>query len=159
VDYLDSKDIIWARSAKRDSISRCSIAWSRRKRLSAVDPILDVAERTKDARMRERLLDVLLPLGDDIGAHLVRRIEGARAEMRRDLFLLLGKLKNIPQGFDARGSCCTRTARSDANGPTAAEVRRDAGTGIVAGVTDTGRTRGLLRIAGRAGKRLLARAP
>jgi len=130
----------------------------RRKRLSAVDPILDVAERTKDARMRERLLDVLLPLGDDIGAHLVRRIEGARAEMRRDLFLLLGKLKNIP-----RVRCHAVPAAHGRRGPnakrsTAAEVRRDAGTGDRRGCDDTDERAVLLRIAGRAGKRLLARA-
>src|SRR6185436_1396766 len=31
---------------------------------------------------------------------LVRRIDGARADLRRDLFLVLGKLQNVPPGFD-----------------------------------------------------------
>jgi len=99
--YLDSKDILWAALNE----ARIDIAvverLVRRKRLSAVEAILDVAEPLKDSRLREKLFDLLLPLGDDIGPFLARRIEGTRAEVRRDLFLLLGKLKNIPPAFDA----------------------------------------------------------
>lgn len=98
--YLDSKDILWAALGEAridlDVLERLV----RRKRLSAVDPILDVAERTPDARAREKLLDVLLSLGDEIGPHVARRIEVSRADFRRDLFLLVGKLQRIPDGFD-----------------------------------------------------------
>lgn len=99
-EYLDSKDILWAAlgEARIDMVVLERLV--RRKRLSAIDPVLDVAERTRDARARERLLDVLLVLGDDVGPYLARRLEGARADMRRDLFLMLGKLRNVPGGFD-----------------------------------------------------------
>jgi hypothetical protein len=39
-------------------------------------------------------------LGSDAGPFLARRIEGSRPELRRDLFLLLGKLPTVPEGFD-----------------------------------------------------------
>jgi len=136
--YLDSHDILWA------ALSEARLDFSvleklvGRKRLSAVDPVLDVVERTKDARTRERLLDVLVPLGDDIGPYVARRIEGTRADLRRDLFLLLGKLKNMPEGFE--------TSRFLLH--TDAAVRREAvrlllkfvetrEQAIIAGVTDT----------------------
>jgi hypothetical protein len=98
--YLDSHDILWA------ALSEARIDFAvlerivKRKQLSAVDPVLDLVEGTKDSRQRERLLDVLQELGDDVGPLVARRIEGARAEMRRDFFLFLGKLKNIPEDFD-----------------------------------------------------------
>lgn len=98
--YLDSNDILWSALSE----ARIDLAVLRRlvqrKRLSAVEPILDVVERTKDQRTREQLLEVLAGLGDDVGPFLVRRIEGARAELRRELFLMLGKLTRIPEGFD-----------------------------------------------------------
>lgn len=136
--YLDSHDIIWA------ALSEARIDFAvlerivRRKRLSAADPVLDAAEKTKDSRLRERLLDVLTELGDDVGPYIVRRIEGTRADLRRDLFLLLGKLKNVPEGFDVSRYLLH----------TDAQVRREAvrlllkfvetrEQAIVAGVTDT----------------------
>jgi len=97
---LDSRDILWA------ALSEARIDFAvlerivKRKRLSSVDPILDVVEKTKDSRVRERLLDVIADLGDDVGPYIVRRIEGTRADLRRDMFLILGKLKNVPEGFD-----------------------------------------------------------
>ena len=100
-EYMDSKDILWAAlsEAKIDFgvLERIVL----RKRLSAVEPILDEVEKARDTRLREKFLDLLLKLGDEIGPNIVRRIEGARSDMRRDLFLLLGKLPNIPEGFDA----------------------------------------------------------
>ena len=99
-EYLDSHDILWSAlgEARLDLAVIGRIV--QRKRLSAVDPILDVAERTKDGRVRERLLEPLLELGDEVGPFVVRRIEGTRSDLRRDLFLMLGKLKTIPEGFD-----------------------------------------------------------
>lgn len=99
-EQLDSKGILWSALTEARIDLGVLERLVRRKRVSAIDPILDVAERTKDTRARERLLDVLLTLGDDIGPYLARRLEGARSDVRRDLFLMLGKLKNVPQGFD-----------------------------------------------------------
>lgn len=98
---LDSRDILWA------ALTEARIDYAvlerivRRKRLSAIEPILDVAERTKDQRQREKLLDLLQELGDEIGPSIAQRLEVTRSDFRRDLFLVLGKLKNIPEGFDA----------------------------------------------------------
>jgi hypothetical protein len=98
--YLDSHDILWAALGEARLDFAVLERVVRRKQMSAIDAILDVAERTKDQRIRERLLDMLLELGDAVGPFLVRRIEGARSELRRDLFLLLGKLPNVPEGFE-----------------------------------------------------------
>jgi len=136
--YLDSKDMLWAALSEVRLDFGVLERLLKRKRLSAVDPFLDTAERTKDARGRERLLDTLLILGDDIGPFIVRRIDGARADFRRELFLLLGKLGNVPQGFDISRFLLH----------TDAGVRREAvrlllkfvetrDHAIVAGVTDT----------------------
>ena len=99
--YLDSHDILWAAltEARLDFAVLERIV--RRKRLSAADPILDVAERTKDQRTRERLQELLASMGDDVGPYILRRLEGSRADMRRELFMILGKLSNLPAGFDA----------------------------------------------------------
>jgi hypothetical protein len=98
--YMDSREILWSAltEAKLDFAVLQRIV--RRKGISAIDPLLDVAERAKDARTRERLLELLLTLGDDIGPFVARRIEAARPEMRRDLFLVLGKLAHMPPDFD-----------------------------------------------------------
>lgn len=136
--YLDSHDILWSALMEARIDFGVLEQLVRRKRLSAVDPVLDVVERTKDARMRERLLDVLVPLGDDIGPYIARRIDGTRADLRREMFLVLGKLKNMPAGFE--------TSRYLLH--TDAAVRREAVRlllkfvetrehAIVAGVTDT----------------------
>jgi hypothetical protein len=98
--YIDSRDIVWAALTEARIDFPVLERLVKRKGLSAADPILDVAERTKDQRTRERLLEVLVSLGDAVGPYIVRRIEGARAEQRRELFLILGKLSNIPAGFD-----------------------------------------------------------
>ena len=97
---LDSRDILWA------ALSEARIDFAvlerivRRKRLSAIEPILDVAERSKDARQRDKLLELLMELGDEIGPSIVQRLEVTRSDFRRDLFMMLGKLKNVPEDFD-----------------------------------------------------------
>ena len=98
--YLDSHDILWAALTEARIDFGVLERIVRRKKVSAVEPLLDAAERAKDIRVRERLLETMLELGDEAGLHIVRRIEGTRADMRRDLFLLLGKFANIPAGFD-----------------------------------------------------------
>jgi hypothetical protein len=98
---LDSRDILWA------ALTEARIDFSvlerivRRKRLSAIEPILDVAERSKDARQRDKLLELLAELGDDIGPYVAQRLEVTRSDFKRDLFLMLGRLKTLPEGFDA----------------------------------------------------------
>src|SRR2546423_284332 len=59
----------------------------RDRRLAAVDPVLDAVERTKDSHTRGRLLDLLVEVGDDVGPYLVKRLDAARADLRRELFL------------------------------------------------------------------------
>lgn len=99
--YLDTHGIIWA-ALTGDVIDFAVLERiARRKKLSAVEPILDAAERAKDTRTRERLLDTILELGDEVGPHVLRRLEGGRPDLRRDLFLMLGKLPNLPEGLDA----------------------------------------------------------
>jgi hypothetical protein len=98
--YLDSHDILWAALSEARLDFAVLERIIRRKRLSAIEPVLDTAERTRDSRLRERLLDMLLELGDEIGTIIVRRLEGSRPDFRRDLFLLLGKLKAPPQELD-----------------------------------------------------------
>jgi hypothetical protein len=98
--YLDSHDILWTALGEARIDLAVLTRLVRRKRVSAIDPILDTVERTKDSNVREQLLETLLELGDDIGPYLVRRLDTARADLRRDLFLLLGKLKRIPTDFD-----------------------------------------------------------
>ncbi|HUR83632.1 MAG TPA: hypothetical protein VM733_22940, partial [Thermoanaerobaculia bacterium] len=97
---LDSRDILWA------ALTEARIDFSvlerivRRKRLSAIEPILDVAERSKDPRQRDKLLELLMELGDEIGPSIAQRLEVTRSDFKRDLFMVLGKLKNLPEGFD-----------------------------------------------------------
>jgi len=98
--YLDAHGIIWSALTEANINFDILERITKRKRLSAIEPILDAAERARDAKTRERLLDVLLSLGDEIGPVVVRRLEAARPDLRRDLFLLLGKLPNLPAGFD-----------------------------------------------------------
>ena len=135
---LDSRNVLWAALSEARLDFAVLERLMRRKKLSSVDAILDVAERTKDSRQRERLLEMLVELGDDIGVYLVRRLEAARSDYRRDLFLTLGKLKTIPEGFDVSRFLLH----------TDASVRREAirlllkfvetrEQAIVAGVTDT----------------------
>jgi hypothetical protein len=98
--YLDSHDILWAALTEARLDFGVIERIVHRKRLSAVEPVLDTVEKTKDSRTRERLLDLLPELGDDVGPHIARRIEGARSDLRRELFLVLGKLKTMPPDVD-----------------------------------------------------------
>ena len=136
--YLDSHDILWAALSEARIDSGVLARLVQRKRASAIEPILDTAEKAKDSRARETLLELLLELGDEVGPYLVRRLDTARADLRRELFLLLGKLKRIPTDFD-----CSRFLLS-----TDAGIRREAirlllkyvetrDQAIVAGVTDS----------------------
>ena len=136
--HLDSRDIIWAALAEARIDFAVLERIVRRKKLSAAEPVLDAVERARDQRIRERLLDTLLELGDEIGPYLTRRLEATRPDLRRDLFLLLGKLRQIPEDFEIQRFLLHNDAA----------VRREAvrlllkfvetrEQAIVAGVTDT----------------------
>ena len=136
--YVDSREILWSALTEARLDFAVLQRLVKRKGISAVDPLLDVVERAKDARTREKLLDILLTLGDDIGPVVARRIEGTRSEVRRELFLMLGKLAHVPHDFDVSRFLLH----------TDAAVRREAvrlllkfvetrEQAIIAGVTDT----------------------
>jgi len=97
---LDSQDILWQALSETQLDLTVIERIVKRKGLSSVDPVLDVAERTKDQKTRDRFYDMLFQLGDDVGPYLARRLETARAEQRHELFLLLGRLSSVPRGFD-----------------------------------------------------------
>ena len=99
--YLDSHDELWAALAAPRIDFRAIERIVRHKRLAAIDPVLDTVERIKDSHTRERLLDLLAELGDDVGPYVVRRLDAARPDLRRALFLQLGKLNALPPDFDA----------------------------------------------------------
>jgi hypothetical protein len=97
---LEVRDVLWIALAEARLDFPLLARLMERKRMSAIEPILDVAEAS-DRATREKLLELLLPLGNDVvGQAVARRIEGASPDIRRDLFLLLGKLSTIPPGFD-----------------------------------------------------------
>src|SRR6185369_10166582 len=73
-EYLDSKDVLWAALSEAKIDFHVLERIVMRKGFSAVDPILDVAEKTRDTRLREKFLELLLKLGDEIGPPIVRRI-------------------------------------------------------------------------------------
>ena len=98
---LDSQDILWQALSETQMDFTVIERLVKRKGLSAVDAILDVAERAKEQKTRDRFYDMILGLGDAVGPLVAHRLETARAEQRRELFLLLGRLSSAPRGFDA----------------------------------------------------------
>jgi hypothetical protein len=97
---LEARDVLWVALSEAQLDLALIERLIGRKRMSAVDPVLDVAEAS-ERPTREKLLELLLPLGGDVvGQFVARRIEGAAPDMRRDLFLLMGKLSTMPAGFD-----------------------------------------------------------
>jgi hypothetical protein len=98
---LDSQDILWQALSEAQLDLNVIERIVKRKGLSAVDAVLDVVERTTEQKTRDRFYDILLELGDAVGPSVARRLESARGEQRRELFLLLGRLSSVPRGFDA----------------------------------------------------------
>jgi hypothetical protein len=97
---LDAHNVLWVALSELRFDFATIQRLVKRKQMSAVDPLLDAAEQS-DAKSRERLFEILADLGSAVGPFVARRIDGARPEIRRDLFTLLGKLSTMPDGFDA----------------------------------------------------------
>lgn len=69
----------------------------KRMRLAAVTPLLDALELSDDgSKVRERLLDLLVSIGDDVGQGIARRLPMAAAPLQRDLLSTLGRLSRLP---------------------------------------------------------------
>ncbi len=68
----------------------------KRMRLAAITPMLDALEVADDARTRERLLDLVVSVGDDTGPYLSARLPTAAAALQRDLLIALGRLSRLP---------------------------------------------------------------
>ena len=73
----------------------------RHKGLSAASPLLDTLEVTEEAKVRERLLDLLVSLGDDVRGMIADRLSTVRAALQRDYLITLGKFATLPPEFDA----------------------------------------------------------
>ncbi|MDE3173540.1 MAG: hypothetical protein KGN74_10755 [Gemmatimonadota bacterium] len=70
---------------------------AKRMRLAAVTPLLDAVETADDgSKGRERLLDLLVEIGDDVGSGIARRLPTAPAPLQRDLLSTLGRLSRLP---------------------------------------------------------------
>jgi len=72
----------------------------KRMRLAAVSAVLDALEVSDEGKTRERLLDVLVSIGDDVGSHIGRRLPTAAAPLQRDYLMTLGRLTRVPADLD-----------------------------------------------------------
>lgn len=73
----------------------------KRMRLAAVTPLLDALEVSDDgSKVRERLLDLLVGIGDDVGSAIARRLPTASAPLQRDLLSTLGRLSRLPRDLN-----------------------------------------------------------
>jgi hypothetical protein len=74
----------------------------KRMRLAAIQPLLDALEVADETKTRERMMDLLATIGDDVGPYIVERLPSARAALQREFLVALGRLSALPQGFDPR---------------------------------------------------------
>lgn len=72
----------------------------KRLRLAAITPLLDALEVTDDAKTRERLLDLVVSIGDDAGPYLAQRLPTSPAPLQRDVLITLGRLSRLPATLD-----------------------------------------------------------
>jgi hypothetical protein len=72
----------------------------KRMRLAAILPLLDAVEASDEGKVRDRLLDLLVSIGDDVGPYVAARMATAPAELQRDLLVMLGRLGTLPSGLD-----------------------------------------------------------
>jgi len=68
--------------------------------LGAADALTDALEETEDPRRRGHIVSLLSKLGDDVGDAIVRRLSQSGPAVQAQLLVLLGKLDNLPSGFD-----------------------------------------------------------
>lgn len=72
----------------------------KRMRLAAILPLLDAIEVADEGKPRERLLDLLVGIGDDAGPYIAARLPTAASTLQRDLLVSLGRLNVLPAGLD-----------------------------------------------------------
>jgi hypothetical protein len=72
----------------------------RRAGLGAAMPLLDAMESLEDSKLRERVGELLVSLGEATMPFIVRRLDGARAATVRDLLVVLGAFPRLPEGLD-----------------------------------------------------------
>lgn len=75
----------------------------RRSKLAAASPLLDALEATDEGKLRERLLDVLVSIGDEVGGRIARRLPTAGSTLQRDLLSTLGRLTRLPPELNLAG--------------------------------------------------------
>ncbi|HEY4735387.1 MAG TPA: hypothetical protein VIH53_12675 [Gemmatimonadaceae bacterium] len=68
----------------------------------AIPGLLETAVSFDDAKVRAQFYELLLSLGDDIGAAVAERIAGSPPIVQRELLVLVGKLAALPTGFSPR---------------------------------------------------------
>lgn len=71
-----------------------------RMKLAAVSPLLDALEVSEEGKVRERLLDIMVRIGDDVGPYVARRLPTAGATLQRDYLAALGRLTRLPPELD-----------------------------------------------------------
>jgi hypothetical protein len=72
-----------------------------RLKVGAVEPLLEALVRS-DERSAPALVELLASVGPEIGPALMSRLATARWQYLRVLLLVISKLENWPEGFDAR---------------------------------------------------------
>jgi hypothetical protein len=72
----------------------------RRMRLAAILPLLDAIEAADEGKVRDRLMDLLVSIGDDAGPYMATRMATAASGLQRDLLAALGRLTVLPAGLD-----------------------------------------------------------
>jgi hypothetical protein len=72
----------------------------KRMRLAAILPLLDVIEVSDEGKPRDRLVDLLVSIGDDAGPYIAARLPTSASTLQRDLLVALGRLSVLPNGLD-----------------------------------------------------------
>jgi RNase H-fold protein (predicted Holliday junction resolvase) len=71
-----------------------------RMKTAAADPLLDAVEAATDDKQRERLLDLLVSIGDEVARSIGGRLPTAPAHLQRDYLSVLGRLSRLPADLD-----------------------------------------------------------
>ncbi len=72
----------------------------KRMRMAAIMPLLDAVESHDEGKARDRLMDLLVSIGADVGPYIATRMRTAPAALQRDLLVALGRLDRLPAGMD-----------------------------------------------------------
>ena len=71
----------------------------KRMRMAAIMPLLDAVESHDEGKARDRLMDLLVSIGADVGPYIATRIRTAPAALQRDFLVALGRLDRLPAGM------------------------------------------------------------